>query len=65
MDGINAYARPSPDGQGVTIDFEPMAVDLATVAKAGGYTRDQFMEFIGHVFDEAKVDVKIPPSAKS
>jgi hypothetical protein len=64
MEGINAYSRPSPDG-GVTVDVERMTVDLITVLKAGGFTKEATLEFVGKIFDEVTVTVRIPASAKN
>jgi hypothetical protein len=65
MEGINAYSRPSPDGKGMTVDVERMAVDLITVLKAGGFTKEAAIEFVGKIFDDATVTVRIPASAKN
>jgi hypothetical protein len=65
MEGINAYSRPSPDGKGVTVDVERMAVDLITVMKAAGATKDTFLHMIANMFDEVRVEVRIPKRAKN
>jgi hypothetical protein len=64
MEGINAYSRPSPDG-GITVDVERMAVDLITVMKASGATKELFLDMIGRTFDEVSVNVRIPKRAKN
>ncbi len=64
MEGINAYSRPSPDG-GIIIDVEAMCVDLITVAKASGATKEEFLEFVAKTFDEVRVDIRIPKRAKN
>ena len=65
MDGINAYSRPAPDGKGVTVDIERMLVDLITVLKASGCTREQFLAMAGQTFDDVTVEIRVPPSAKN
>jgi hypothetical protein len=65
MEGINAYSRPTPDGKGVTVDVERMTVDLITVLKAGGYTKSAALGFVGKIFDDVTVKVRIPGSAKN
>jgi hypothetical protein len=64
MEGINAYSRRSPDG-GITVDVERMAVDLITVMKAAGATKEIFLDMIGRTFDEVTVNVTIPKRAKN
>ncbi len=64
MDGINAYSRPSPDG-GITVDVESMLVDLITVMKASGATKEIFLDMVAKTFEEVRVDVRIPKRAKN
>jgi len=65
MEGINAYSRPSPDGREVTVDVERMLVDLITVMKTGGSTKEQFLEWAAQTFDAVQVEVRVPPAAKN
>jgi hypothetical protein len=64
MDGINAYSRPAPDG-GITVDVERMCLDLITVMKASGATKEIFLDMVARMFDEVRVDVRIPKRAKN
>jgi hypothetical protein len=65
MEGINAYSRPAPDGKGVTVDVERMCLDLITVMKASGATKEIFLDMVSRMFDEVRVDVRIPKRAKN
>ena len=60
---IDAYTKPSLDGKGVSIDVEGMAVDLITVMKANGLTRESFIEGMGQFWDAIEVQVT-PPGGK-
>lgn len=62
MGGLAGYTSPLPNG-GVTVDVERMAVDLITVMKAAGATKDTFLDLIGRMFEEVHVSVKIPGRA--
>lgn len=64
MKGIIGYSRPGPHG-GVQVDTEAMMVDLVTVAKAGGITREQFLTFATQTWDKVEVSVTIPKGAKN
>ncbi len=63
-DRINAYCRPGPTG-GVTIDVEGMAIDLIMACKAGGIPKDAFLRQLAETWDQVKVEIAIPPSAKN
>jgi hypothetical protein len=64
MEGINAYSRPSADG-GITVDSERMLVDLITVLKASGATKESFLEWAAQTFDAVEVEIRLPSSAKN
>lgn len=63
MERINAYTRPTQDG--VTVDVEGMLVDLVTVMKAGGHSKEQFLALAAQVFDDVQVDIRIPKGHKN
>ncbi len=62
--GINAYSRANSQG-GVTVDVERMLVDLITVLKASGFTKEHFQNFAVATWDAVKVEVSIPRLAKN
>jgi hypothetical protein len=63
MEGIRAYSRPAPYG-GVTIDTEQMLVDLVTVCKAGGISKETFLEEVHFKWNLVKVKVSVAKGAK-
>ena len=65
MERINAYSRPSPDGRGVTVDTERMLVDLITVMKATGETKESFLAWAAQTFDAVQIEIRVPPGAKN
>lgn len=65
MNRIQAYSTPNPDNKGVTVDVEGMMVDLVTICKAGGYTKEMFLAFAAGTFDEVRVEIKIPKANKN
>lgn len=64
MHRINAYCREEAEG-GLSVDAEGMLVDLVTVWKSGGRTREEFDEFVNSVYDEVHVSVEIPDELKN
>jgi hypothetical protein len=64
MERLNAYSSPTPNG-GVNVDTEGMAVDLITVLKMGGITKQQFLDFMSTTFDAVEVKISIPNEAKN
>jgi len=64
MDGIKGYSRPSPHG-GVTVDVETMLVDLITVHKAGGTTKEAFMKLCEWTWGEVSVNTSLPSNKKN
>ena len=57
MNRLNAYTRPAPDGRGVIIDIEGMAVDLITAAKAGHMSKEEFLSNIESTWDAVIVEL--------
>jgi len=58
--GIEHYTQPSPDGYGVEINIEQMAVDIITATKATGHTIDQLFSMLTVMWPEVQVKVTIP-----
>jgi hypothetical protein len=58
MDRINAYTTPSPNG--VRVDTEGMLVDLITVCKAAGVSKEEFRVWVAETFDRVEVNISIP-----
>jgi hypothetical protein len=65
ISGLAGYTSPAPDGKGVIIDTERMALDLITILKADGWTKDQFTSNLGNMFDNVQVSIKIPAASKN
>lgn len=57
--GIEHYSKPNKDG-GVTVDVEAIALDLVMICKAGRRTREEVLQMVGQIYDEAKVTVRRP-----
>ena len=58
MERINAYTSKSECG-GVSIDVEGMVVDLVTVMKASGNSKEYFLGFVSDIFDKVEISVDI------
>jgi hypothetical protein len=56
MERIQAYSSPTSEG-GIHVDTEGMAVDLITVMKVGGYTKEMFTTMISELWDQVEVEV--------
>lgn len=64
MEGMEAYSRAGSDGS-VIVDVERMCVDLITVMKASGATKETFLDLVSRTFDEVRVEIRIPKRAKN
>jgi len=53
-----------PTGRGVVVDVEQMLVDLITVMKSTGSTKEHFLEWAAQIFDAVQVEIRVPPGAK-
>ena len=63
MERLNAYA--SQEGDTTKIDVEGMLVDLITVWKAVGNTKDDLLRLVGETYEQVSVHVKIPDKSKN
>lgn len=60
MSRLNAYSKPTADGEGLNVDIEGMLVDMVMILKASGCQRKEFIKMVEEVWAELIVEVKIP-----
>ena len=64
MDRLNAYCSSDGNG-GVKVDVEGIIVDLITLYKASGNSKDNLITQIEELWPEVHVSISIPSKAKN